>query len=64
MLVKVYMIKITKFVYRSKLIWLALMEIVSEPDLNSPQEAAQYVKKLRAILSVLGVVMVIWKEVT
>ena len=24
----------------------ALMEIVSEPDLNSPQEAAQYVKNL------------------
>ena len=32
----------------------ALMEIVSEPDLNSPQEAAQYVKKLRAILRCIG----------
>ena len=32
----------------------ALMEIVSEPDLNSPQEAAQYVKKLRAILKCVG----------
>ena len=32
----------------------ALMEIVSEPDLNSPQEAAQYVKKLRAILKCIG----------
>ena len=30
------------------------MEIVSEPDLNSPQEAAQYVKKLRAILRCIG----------
>ncbi|MAI28983.1 MAG: Asp-tRNA(Asn)/Glu-tRNA(Gln) amidotransferase GatCAB subunit B [Rickettsiales bacterium] len=32
----------------------ALMEIVSEPDLSSPQEAAQYVKKLRAILKCVG----------
>ena len=32
----------------------ALMEIVSEPDLNSPLEAAQYVKKLRAILKCIG----------
>ena len=32
----------------------ALMEIVSEPDLNTPQEAAQYVKKLRAILKCIG----------
>ena len=28
----------------------ALMEIVSEPDLSSPIEAAEYVKKLRSIL--------------
>lgn len=32
-----------------------LMEIVSEPDLRSPQEAAEYMKKLRAILRYLGV---------
>jgi aspartyl-tRNA(Asn)/glutamyl-tRNA(Gln) amidotransferase subunit B len=32
-----------------------LMEIVSEPDLRSPAEAAEYMKKLRAILRYLGV---------
>ena len=32
----------------------ALMEIVSEPDLRSPLEAAQYVKKLRSILRCIG----------
>jgi aspartyl-tRNA(Asn)/glutamyl-tRNA(Gln) amidotransferase subunit B len=32
-----------------------LMEIVSEPDLRSPGEAAEYMKKLRAILRYLGV---------
>ncbi len=32
-----------------------LMEIVSEPDLRSPREAAQYVRKLREILVYLGV---------
>ena len=32
----------------------ALMEIVSEPDLNSPIEAAEYVKKLRSILRYIG----------
>ncbi len=32
----------------------ALMEIVSEPDLRSPDEVAQYVKKLRAILRCIG----------
>ena len=32
----------------------ALMEIVSEPDLRSPQEAAEYVKKLRNILRFVG----------
>jgi aspartyl-tRNA(Asn)/glutamyl-tRNA(Gln) amidotransferase subunit B len=30
------------------------MEIVSEPDLRSPLEAAQYVKKLRSILRCIG----------
>jgi aspartyl-tRNA(Asn)/glutamyl-tRNA(Gln) amidotransferase subunit B len=32
-----------------------LMEIVSEPDMRSPREAAEYMKKLRAILRYLGV---------
>ena len=33
---------------------VALMEIVSEPDLRSPEEAGAYVRKLRAILRTLG----------
>jgi len=33
---------------------IALMEIVSEPDIRSAEEAAEYVKKLRAILRYLG----------
>jgi aspartyl-tRNA(Asn)/glutamyl-tRNA(Gln) amidotransferase subunit B len=32
-----------------------LMEIVSEPDIRSPGEASEYMKKLRAILRYLGV---------
>lgn len=32
---------------------IALMEIVSEPDLSSPFEAAEYVKKLRVLLRAL-----------
>lgn len=32
-----------------------LMEIVSEPDLRSPKDAAEYMKKLRTILRYLGV---------
>ena len=32
----------------------ALMEIVSEPDMRSPTEAAEYVKKLRNILKYVG----------
>jgi aspartyl-tRNA(Asn)/glutamyl-tRNA(Gln) amidotransferase subunit B len=32
-----------------------LMEIVSEPDMRSPQEASAYMKKLRTILRSLGV---------
>ena len=32
----------------------ALMEIVSEPDLRSPADASQYVKKLRSILRYVG----------
>lgn len=33
---------------------VALMEIVSQPDIRSPAEAAAYVKKLRAIVIALG----------
>ena len=33
---------------------IALMEIVSKPDLNSPQEAAEYVKTIRSIVRALG----------
>ncbi len=33
---------------------IALMEIVSFPDLRSPKEAAEYIKKLRSILRFLG----------
>jgi len=33
---------------------VALMEIVSDPDMRSPEEAAAYVKKLRTILLYLG----------
>ena len=33
---------------------VALMEIVSEPDIRSPEEAGAYVKKLRSILQYLG----------
>ncbi|MBI5212539.1 MAG: Asp-tRNA(Asn)/Glu-tRNA(Gln) amidotransferase subunit GatB [Nitrospirae bacterium] len=32
-----------------------LMEIVSEPDIRSPKEAAEYMKKLRTVLRYLGV---------
>lgn len=33
---------------------VALMEIVSKPDMSSPAEAAEYVKKIRAIVRALG----------
>jgi len=33
---------------------VALMEIVSEPDMRSPEEAAAYLRKLRTILRYLG----------
>ena len=33
---------------------IALMEIVSEPDMTSPEEAGLYLKKLRSILRYLG----------
>lgn len=34
---------------------IPLMEIVSEPDIRSPEEAVEYMKKLRAIIRYLGV---------
>ena len=34
---------------------IPLMEIVSEPDMRTPEEAGAYVKKLRAIVRALGV---------
>ncbi len=34
---------------------IPLMEIVSEPDIRSPKEAVEYMKKLRAIIRYLGV---------
>ena len=33
---------------------VALMEIVSKPDLRSPEEVAEYIKKLRSIMRYLG----------
>lgn len=33
---------------------IALMEIVTEPDLSSPYEASEYVKKLRSLLRCIG----------
>ena len=33
---------------------VALMEIVSEPDIRSPEEAGAYLRKLRTILRYLG----------
>ena len=33
---------------------VALMEIVTDPDLSSPYEAAEYVKKLRSLLRYIG----------
>jgi len=33
---------------------VALMEVVSEPDMRSPHEAAEYIKKLRSILRYVG----------
>ena len=55
MLEKVFMIKMNKnsFIDLNRS-GCALMEIVSEPDLRSPSEVAQYVKKPRAILRCIG----------
>ncbi|MFM7850384.1 MAG: Asp-tRNA(Asn)/Glu-tRNA(Gln) amidotransferase GatCAB subunit B, partial [Flammeovirgaceae bacterium] len=33
---------------------VALMEIVSEPDLRTPEQAGSYIKKLRSIVRFLG----------
>jgi aspartyl-tRNA(Asn)/glutamyl-tRNA(Gln) amidotransferase subunit B len=33
---------------------IALMEVVTEPDMSSPYEAAEYVKKLRTLLRYIG----------
>jgi aspartyl-tRNA(Asn)/glutamyl-tRNA(Gln) amidotransferase subunit B len=33
---------------------VALMEIVTDPDISSPDEAAEYIKKLRAIVRYIG----------
>jgi aspartyl-tRNA(Asn)/glutamyl-tRNA(Gln) amidotransferase subunit B len=33
---------------------IALMEIVTDPDISSPEEAVEYIKKLRAILRFIG----------
>ncbi len=33
---------------------IALMEVVTEPDMSSPHEAAEYVKKLRSLLRYIG----------
>ena len=42
---------------------VALMEIVSRPDMRSPAEAGAYLRKLRSILRYVGSSMVIWREV-
>ena len=41
---------------------VALMEIVSRPDMRSAGEAQAYVKKLRAILRYLAHAMAIWSR--
>jgi aspartyl-tRNA(Asn)/glutamyl-tRNA(Gln) amidotransferase subunit B len=33
---------------------VALMEIVTDPDISSPEEAVEYIKKLRAVLRYIG----------
>ena len=33
---------------------IALMEVVTEPDMSSPHEAAEYVKKLRSLMRYIG----------
>lgn len=34
---------------------IPLLEIVSEPDINSPEEASEYLKKMRALVRYLGI---------
>ena len=41
---------------------VALMEIVSRPDMRSPAEAGAYVRKLRAILRYVGCATAIWRK--
>ena len=40
-----------------------LIEIVSEPDIRSPQEAYAYLEKLRSIIQYTGVSDCKWKKV-
>ena len=41
---------------------VALMEIVSKPDMRSPEEAGAYLRKLRAILRYLTRATATWKK--
>jgi Asp-tRNA(Asn)/Glu-tRNA(Gln) amidotransferase B subunit len=41
---------------------VALMEIVSKPDLRSSEEAKAYVAKLRTILRYLAPAMATWRR--
>ena len=41
---------------------VALMEIVSRPDMRSPAEAGAYVRKLRSILRYVGSCDATWKK--
>ena len=41
---------------------VALMEIVSEPDLRSAEEAIAFMRKLRSILRYLGTAMATWRR--
>ena len=39
-----------------------LIEIVSEPDMHTPAEAAAYLKTLHGLVTYLGIAMGIWKK--
>jgi len=41
---------------------VGLMEIVSEPDLRSPEEAGAYIRKLRSIMRYLGTCDATWRR--
>ena len=43
---------------------IALMEIVSKPDMSSPEEAVEYVRKVRSILRYLGTCAVSYTHLT